>query len=80
MGLGVELFSVFLETAKLIFAMVVPASVTRQGFQWMEGDINKPTQTFHPKFVLPIRCAGIKIEQRQKVLPSNNCSNLRSQP
>jgi hypothetical protein len=38
-----------------------PPPVTRQDPQWREKDTNPPT-TFDPKFVLPTRNAGTKME------------------
>jgi hypothetical protein len=46
-----------------------------------EGGGHQSTQnTFNPKFVLLIRCAGIKKEQKLREHPTSNCPNLRPIP
>ena len=43
-----------------------------------EGEGHQPThKTLDLKFVLPTRCAGIKIEQRLREWPTNDWPNLR---
>jgi hypothetical protein len=45
------------------------------------GDDSQPTcKTFKPKFALPTRWARIKMEQRLREQPTNDCPNLRPIP
>jgi hypothetical protein len=55
----------------------VATSCSQAGFPEKGGDINLPTKTFNLKFVLPTRCAGIKMVQRIREQPTNDCPNLR---
>ena len=51
-----------------------------QNFQWRKGDTNPPTKTFDPKFVLPTRYAGIKMEQRLREQPTSDWPKLKPIP
>jgi hypothetical protein len=47
----------------------------------MEGLWHQPShRTLDPQFVLPIRCAGVKMEQKLREWTTNNWPSLRSMP
>jgi hypothetical protein len=58
----------------------VATTCSQAGFP-KEGEENQSThKTINPKFVLPTRCAGIKMEERLKKQPINDYTNLRPIP
>jgi hypothetical protein len=56
------------------------ASCSQVGLPVEEGRHQTPYKTFNLKFVLLTRCAGIKMEQRVRGWPTNDCSTLRPIP
>jgi hypothetical protein len=58
----------------------VATSYSQEGLP-VEGQGRQPThKTSHPKFILPTRCAVIKMEQSLKECPTNDWPNLRLAP
>jgi hypothetical protein len=54
--------------------------ISRQDFQWRDGDTNTSTKTFDPHFFLPTGCEGIKREPKLREWPTNDLPNWRPMP
>ena len=61
------------ETEVATFCRQAGLPVKRVGLQYNH-------KTLNPKFVLPTRCAGIKMEQRLREWPANDWLHLRPIP
>ena len=68
-----------LKTVIYLSKMTYKRTTDQAIFQWREGT-STMHETFYPKFILPTRSAGTKMELRLMEWPTSGWPNLRSIP